>query len=232
MKRILVPIDFSPRSLAVLRQAVKYTQAVRDELLLLHVVEGEPLRWYAVNGLPEAPSSHIDPTGHLVLPQRPQKLVHRDLCAEAEWKLAALLPPQRDRFRTLVTVGKAADEIVRIAREQRADLIIMGTRGRRGLRRWLRRSVADRVRRKAPALVLTVEAHQLCLGLFPLQDQGGRRPAANGDNLGSREAQEGGAPQMAAAALVPEVTARAYPEASHESRAIARRRRRGRLARA
>jgi nucleotide-binding universal stress UspA family protein len=59
MKRILVPTDFSTPSLAALTQAVRYTQAVGGELLLLHVVEGAPLRWYAADGLPEAPSARV-----------------------------------------------------------------------------------------------------------------------------------------------------------------------------
>jgi nucleotide-binding universal stress UspA family protein len=179
MKRILVPIDFSTPSLAALTQAVRYTQAVNGELLLLHVVEGEPLRWYTVNGLPEAPSARLDPIAQLLLPQRPQQRVARDLSAEAEWKLAALLPPQPDRFRALVTVGKAAEEIVRVARAQGADLIIMGTHGRRGLRRWFRRSVTDQVRRQAPAAVLTVGPDRRCLegdgdldALFPVRGLG------------------------------------------------------------
>jgi nucleotide-binding universal stress UspA family protein len=163
MKRILVPIDFSTPSLAALRQAVHYTQTVGGELLLLHVVEGAPLRWYTVDGLPEAPSAFLDPTAHLRLPQPPPTRVARDLVAEAEWKLAALLPPQPDRFRALVTVGRAAEEIVRVARAQGADLIIMGTHGRRGLRRWFRKSVTDQVRRQAPTAVLTVGARRSCL---------------------------------------------------------------------
>jgi len=56
---------------------------------------------------------------HLLLPQRPQQRVARDLYAEAEGKLAALLPPQPDRCRALVTVGQAAAEIVRVARAGR-----------------------------------------------------------------------------------------------------------------
>jgi nucleotide-binding universal stress UspA family protein len=98
MTRILVPTDFSTPSLAALTPAGQYTQAVGGELLLLHVVEGAPLRWYAVDGLPEAPSARRDPTAHLLLPQRPQQRVSRDLCAEAAWKLAALLPPSRTAF--------------------------------------------------------------------------------------------------------------------------------------
>jgi universal stress protein A len=223
MKRILVPTDFSAHSLEALKQAVKYTNTVRGELLLLHVVEEEPLRWYAMDGLPEAPSSRVDPTGRLILPQKPQKLVHRDLCAEAEWKLTALLPPQRDRFRTQVTVGNAADEIVRVAREQKADLIIMGTRGRKGLRRWLRGSAADRVRRKAPVVVMTVEPHRLCLERFPSHDQGGAQRVEDGTATGAREAWERVVAPTAPVGMAAAMTARARPEATHEGAATPRR---------
>src|SRR5215510_16106607 len=162
MKRILVPTDFSTPSLAALTPAVHYTQTVGGELLLLHVVEGAPLRWYTVDGLPEAPSAVLDPTAQLMLPQRLPTRVARDLVAEAEGKLAALLPPQPDRFRTLVTVGRAAEEIARVARAQGADLIIMGTHGRRGLRRWFRKRVTDQVRRQAPNAMLTVRPRRSC----------------------------------------------------------------------
>jgi nucleotide-binding universal stress UspA family protein len=173
MKRILVPTDFSTRSLEALERTLKYTQTVGGELLLLHVVEGKPLQWYAVDGQPEDlyPSSRIDPEGVFFVPQVPQKVVHRDLCQEAQWKLVTLLPPQPDRFRALVTVGKAADEIVRVAGEQRADLIVMGAQDRRGLRRWLRSSVADRVRRKAVVPVITFDGHQFCLSPAPSRDR-------------------------------------------------------------
>jgi nucleotide-binding universal stress UspA family protein len=160
---ILVPIDFSTPSLAALRQAVRYTQTVGGELLLLHVVEGTPLRWSAVDGPPEAPSAVLHSMAPLMLPQPPSTCVACDLVAEAEWKLAALLPPQPDRFRALVTVGRAADEIVRVARAQGADLIIMGTHGHRGFRRWFRKRVTDQVRRQAPTAVLTVGALRRCL---------------------------------------------------------------------
>ena len=173
MKRILVPTDFSTRSLEALERVLKYTRTVEGELLLLHVVEGKPLHWYAVNGQPEDlyPSSRIDPEGAFFVPQGPQKVVHRDLCQEAQWKLVTLLPPQPDRFRALVTVGKVADEIVRVAGEQKADLIVVGTQGRRGFRRWLRSSVADQVRRKAAVPVITFDGHQFCLSSAPRRDR-------------------------------------------------------------
>ena len=52
--------------------------------------------------------------------------------------------------------GPAATQIVELASEERADLIILGTHGRGGVTRALLGSVADRVIRTAPCPVLTV----------------------------------------------------------------------------
>ena len=53
-------------------------------------------------------------------------------------------------------VGVPFEEIVKIAEEERADMIVMGTHGRGGLNRMLLGSVAERVIRLAPCPVLTV----------------------------------------------------------------------------
>jgi nucleotide-binding universal stress UspA family protein len=52
--------------------------------------------------------------------------------------------------------GAAWSEIVALAGELKADLIVMGTHGRRGLSRMLLGSVAEKVVRSAPCPVLTV----------------------------------------------------------------------------
>lgn len=56
--------------------------------------------------------------------------------------------------------GVPFEEIVRAAAEESADLIVMGTHGRRGLNRLLLGSVADRVIRLAACPVLTVRGAQ------------------------------------------------------------------------
>jgi nucleotide-binding universal stress UspA family protein len=58
--------------------------------------------------------------------------------------------------RSTVVPGDAAAEIVRLAHEQWFDLIVVGTRGRRGLKRLALGSVAERVVREAPCAVLVV----------------------------------------------------------------------------
>jgi hypothetical protein len=69
--------------------------------------------------------------------------------------------------RTLVTVGKAPAEIVRVAKEQKADLILLGSGGRRGWRHVFRSTVADRVRRKAPIPVIALDADEFSEGWDP-----------------------------------------------------------------
>jgi nucleotide-binding universal stress UspA family protein len=53
--------------------------------------------------------------------------------------------------------GLAVTEVLRVAQEVNADLIVMGTHGRTGLARLLMGSVAEQVLRKALCPVLTVK---------------------------------------------------------------------------
>ena len=48
--------------------------------------------------------------------------------------------------------GRASSEIVRVAQEEKADLIVIGTHGYTGMAHVLLGSTAERVIRKAPAL--------------------------------------------------------------------------------
>jgi nucleotide-binding universal stress UspA family protein len=71
-------------------------------------------------------------------------------------KLGAEAEGEGVRVRARVEAGRAADEILRAAEEERADLIVMGTTGRSGVRRLLLGSVAAEVIRLAPCPVVTV----------------------------------------------------------------------------
>jgi nucleotide-binding universal stress UspA family protein len=157
MKRILVATDFSEPSLAALRYAMALTYAVSGEGLLLHVLEEEPVRRYVVGRQPEAPVYWLDLMAEPLCPQIPSQVIHHDLFEEAQWKLSALLPPAgHDRFRTLVVVGKALEEIVRVARDRKIDLIMLGEPSRRGVTNLFRKSLAEQVARRAAIPVITV----------------------------------------------------------------------------
>ena len=55
-----------------------------------------------------------------------------------------------------VASGNAAPEILKLTAAQGIDLIVMGTHGRTGLKRFLLGSVAERVVRESPVPVLTI----------------------------------------------------------------------------
>jgi len=67
-------------------------------------------------------------------------------------------PAERHSAQTLFVEGLPADEILRAARRARADLVVMGTHGRRGVSRLFMGSVAERVVRESRVPVLTVRA--------------------------------------------------------------------------
>ena len=56
----------------------------------------------------------------------------------------------------LLREGDAADQVVRVCRSTKSDLVVMGTHGRRGLQKFLLGSVAERVVRAASCPVVTV----------------------------------------------------------------------------
>ena len=157
MMRILVATDFSEPSLVALEYAMALTYTMSGGGVLVHVIEEEPMRRYAVGREPEPPSYWVDLMANALRPQLPSQVIYHDLCEEAQWKLSALLPPAwHDRFRTLVVVGKAAEEIVRVARERKVDLIMMGGHPRRGVSGLFHRSLAVQVGRRAAIPVITV----------------------------------------------------------------------------
>jgi nucleotide-binding universal stress UspA family protein len=157
MTRILVATDFSESSMAALRYATALTYAVNGEGLLLHVVEQEPVRRYVVGRQPEAPMYWLELMADALRPQVPSQVIHHDLFEEAQWKLSALLPPLgHDRFRTLVVVGKAREEIVRVTRDREIDLIMLGEHSRRRLTGLFRRSLSEQVARRVAIPVISV----------------------------------------------------------------------------
>jgi nucleotide-binding universal stress UspA family protein len=175
MKRILVPTDFSSASRVAVTHALEVADAVEAELLVLHVVDDECLVHPDVRGIRELFAMTVDPTGNVFSYEAVQRAAHQDLCQEAQWKLTALLPPFcSERLRTQVVVGKSADEIVRVAAEEKVSLIIMGVHGRHGWRHLFLESVAEKVIRHSSIPVMTLwvpregvvsegAAHQLAL---------------------------------------------------------------------
>jgi nucleotide-binding universal stress UspA family protein len=71
-------------------------------------------------------------------------------------RLVARARAAKVRARGLLLEGVAHDQIVRAARREQADMMVMGTHGRTGIARFFLGSVAARVAAMAPCPVLTV----------------------------------------------------------------------------
>lgn len=143
-RTILVPVDFSGHSEAALDYAVELAGKLDAKLYILHVV-GIP-----VIGAPEL--------GAALAPSVIDSIVHDSEAALA--KLADARRSQAQIAGTLLRTGDARDVILHTAEQVAADLIVMGTHGRRGVRRALLGSVAESVVRMSPCPVLMIRGSQ------------------------------------------------------------------------
>jgi len=139
--RIVVPTDFSDCAEQAWALAKRVAARLGSEVLLAHVLV-EPIVYGDA-------SLATDTTWQLF--EQGRKWVEAEL---EKW--AASARAQGITVRTIVRTGSANEEIVNLAIDEPADLIIMGTHGRSALNRALLGSVADRVVRFAPCPVLTL----------------------------------------------------------------------------
>jgi nucleotide-binding universal stress UspA family protein len=146
-KRILCPTDFSEPALTALKRAEELARHFAAELIVAHVIPPVP-----------GPLTVADPP---VASSFDVPLYQQELAVYAENLLKELVShqvSQEVRTRDLVTTGEATAEILRIAQQERSDLIVIASHGLTGWRRLVFGSVAEKVVRQAPCPVLTIVA--------------------------------------------------------------------------
>lgn len=143
LKRILVPIDFSDCSKKALQYALPLAKEHSAALTLLYVVPpAYGVAEYGVVDYAHLESSMIE-SGKAELAKLVEEIVRGEVAAEA-----------------LSRVGSPGLEIISAARDLPADLIIIGTHGRTGLKHVLLGSVAEQVVQRAPCPVLVVRERE------------------------------------------------------------------------
>jgi nucleotide-binding universal stress UspA family protein len=136
----LVATDFSEHADHALEYAAELGARFGATIHLMHAVSIAP------GGMPEIGVAY-------------SAVMIESLTKEGQNALDARAARYRDRVElgpTRLEIGDARDAIDRTAEEIGADLIVMGTHGRRGIRRMLLGSVAESVVRSAPCPVLTI----------------------------------------------------------------------------
>ena len=135
IRTILQPTDFSENSRNALQVACSLARDYGARLVVLHVAAIPAIEGYQA----------VDPAA---------------IRNEAETLLNALeVPGDNVRAERQCVLGETVPELLRVAQEINADVIVVGTHGRTGLKHLLMGSVAEQVLRHAPCLVLTVNSH-------------------------------------------------------------------------
>jgi nucleotide-binding universal stress UspA family protein len=144
-KRILCPVDFSECSSAALEEAASLAKVIGAELTLLHAYQN-PAYVLPMQG-------YVGFSGDFLTKLREQ----------LDGEIAKQAVPLRDQgiaVKTELIEGVPYKAIVDHAKENRSDLIVMGTHGRTGLAHALTGSVAERVVRLAHCPVLVTRGPQ------------------------------------------------------------------------
>lgn len=149
IRTILHPTDFSANSMYALHLATALARDHGAHLVILHVAS-VPAAFYGY--------------GEGMLP--PTEAPKDDLLD----KLTKLPTPEGIKVSRRLEEGDPVGEILHVAEDVHANLIVMGTHGRRGLSRLLMGSVAEQVVRQAGCPVLTVRT--------PFAEEDGEEKAA------------------------------------------------------
>lgn len=145
LRTIVVPIDFSPAAADAKEWAIDLARRYGASVVVAHVVE--PVAWpVSPEGLMLTPTDLVGPN------RRELDAALAAECAAIEKSGVAAQPVLLD--------GKPAAEIAALARRCEAELIVMGTHGRKGVSHALLGSVAEKVVRSAPCPVLTVRMRE------------------------------------------------------------------------
>jgi nucleotide-binding universal stress UspA family protein len=149
LRKILVPTDLSEHSRRALSYGCLLAAEQRASLVILHVAAAtnawelsSEFELYATN------CRNIWPLDRVL--------------AEATLDLNRFLEPQMPSLKKVpratkrVTLGAVAPQILDVADEEQADLVIMSPRRTRRLRHWLSGGITDRVTRKSPCPVLSI----------------------------------------------------------------------------
>lgn len=143
LKKILYPTDFSESSLAALPYATSFARSCKAKLVLMHVV-----------------NEQIFSEGLNLARVNPPEALGQELAAEAERQLKMLIPLE-DRegldSEMVILHGMPFLEIIRYAKANDVDMIVIGTHGRSGMEHIIFGSTAEKVVRKAPCPVLSVK---------------------------------------------------------------------------
>jgi nucleotide-binding universal stress UspA family protein len=142
LERILIPTDFSESSRNALRYAIDLNAVFKARLFLVHVLQD----------FTEFSEYNLSPS---ILPQLYLEF-EENAAKRLEEMVTGMVPPQM-HCDTYILHGVAFYEIIQFSQREKVDLIVIGTRGRTGIKHVLFGHTAEKVVKKAHCPVLSVK---------------------------------------------------------------------------
>jgi nucleotide-binding universal stress UspA family protein len=136
---ILVPVDFEAPSLEALEVAVDLALTFDAKLTIIHAWVGPGAAYSATIYVPAAFWTAIE-----------------DAASEQLKGTVEGVRKRLPRAESILGKGPPFQEILAAAARTKADLIVMGTHGRRGMSHALLGSIAEKIVRSSPVPVLTI----------------------------------------------------------------------------
>jgi universal stress protein A len=147
--RILVPVDFSQCSRTALNYAISLADQLGAKLRVLHICEVPAL---------------VSPDLVVTIPDQPTQTISEWVKNEAELGMdkfmAEVVKPDGLDVEVKLVTGDAPEMIAKEADAYKADLVVMGTHGRKGVAHLIMGSVAERTLRISPCPVLTIRTSE------------------------------------------------------------------------
>jgi nucleotide-binding universal stress UspA family protein len=143
--KVLVPVDYSEHSRAVLNYALKFAERLDAEVTAAHVWETKPN--VPANFKVKTPDGRSMTAG---------ELIREEALGAMNQFLKSMNLSEGSRVSSCILSGAAADAIIKKAEQGGYDLIVMGTQSRTGIGRFVLGSVAERVIKTTTIPVLAV----------------------------------------------------------------------------
>ena len=142
MKKILIALDYDPAAEKIAEKGYDLAKSMNAEIILLHVIS-EPLYYTSAN---YSPIMGYEGFNNLDMVQ----LTNVDELKKAAQNFLNMSKQHLgdDSIQTIVVEGEFEESIVGTAKEMNADIIVMGSHGRRGLDKLLLGSVTEQVLHK------------------------------------------------------------------------------------
>lgn len=154
IRKILVPTDFSKLSMVALEYAEILLELQTPEIYLLHVLDKSTIR-------KEEKKKKGSEKNFAAI----EKVAMKQLSA-----IAGQYFTETNVITMALRKGDPSREIVKLAQEEKIDLIIISTHGRTGIAHVLMGSVAEKVVRYSPVPVLSVKPARMQIKLMDESD--------------------------------------------------------------